>query len=221
MFNAVFLNAFFITSPAYFTYLFNPYIHIVIVSRSMKQFLIILILVAQVLVISSCRKKNSNLGSVVDAMRESGQLVTAEYTLGKIVKASDDKTWYKIGERKILMSMEAQVRAGVNLEQITKKDFKEEGETIAVTLPAAQLFSINIPPDKIKVEYQEIGLLRTHFNAAEREDLLRQAEAQVRRLADSLNIVQTAEDNAALYIRNLLQQTGYQKVEVRFKKPNL
>ena len=164
---------------------------------------------------TSCKKKN-HLHETVLALKRTGQFVTAEFTLGKIVKASDDKTWYKIGDRKILISLEAHLKAGINLLNINEKNFTEDGSTLSVTLPPAQIFSLSIPPEKIKMEHQEIGLLRSDFSAAEREDLLTQAEVQIRNLADSLRILEIAEENAGLYLEKLLQQSGYEKVRITF-----
>ena len=171
--------------------------------------------------VQSCRD-NRKLDATILAVKKTGMLVTAEYTLGKIVKASDDKTWYKVGNRKILMSMEAELKAGIDLQDISGRNFRQKDNTVFLTLPRAKIFSLNIPPEKIKLEYQEVDLLRDPFSAAEREKLLAQAEQQIRRLADSLKILNTAEENAALYFENLLQQSGYEKVVVTFtanKKP--
>lgn len=165
--------------------------------------------------LSSCKKKN-HLYQTVLALKRTGTLVTAEFTLGKIVKASDDKTWYKIGDRKILISLEAHLKAGINLLNINEKNFTDDGSVLSLRLPPAEIFSFSIPPEKIKLEHEEIGLLRSDFSAAEREDLLAQAEIQIRSLADSLRILQIAEDNAEIYLEKLLQQSGYDKVEVTF-----
>jgi hypothetical protein len=116
------------------------------------------------------------------------------------------------------MHCEAHLKAGIDLQQISRNNFEVEGDSlITVTLPHAQLFSIAIPPNKIRVAYQDIGLLRDPFSAAEREQLLAQAEQQIRKLATSLGILQTAETNAVTYIQHLLQQVGYKHVSVIFE----
>jgi len=164
---------------------------------------------------TSCKKKN-HLNQTVLALKRTGQFVTAEFTLGKIVKTSDDKTWYKIGDRKILISLEAHLKAGINLLNINENNFAVDGSDLSVTLPPAEIFSLSIPPEKIKLEHQEIGILRSDFSAAEREELLTQAEVQIRNLADSLRILEIAEENAELFLEKLLQQSGYEKVRITF-----
>ena len=53
------------------------------------------------------------------AIKEMGALATTEYTITKIVKASDNQTWYKVGDRKILLSVEANIKAMIILTCIT------------------------------------------------------------------------------------------------------
>lgn len=172
------------------------------------------------LLLFSCGKKEKqrDLPSTILAIQQTGKLATAEYTLTKIIRASDNQTWYKWGDRKILMSCEAHLKAGIDLQQINKNNFYLENDsTIAVTLPRAQLFSVDIPPGKIQVAYQDVGLLRDPFSAAEREQLLAQAERQIRSLASSLGILQTAEKNAVAYMQYFLQQAGYKQVNITFE----
>lgn len=167
----------------------------------------------------ACKKKEPDLSQTVLKIKELGELVTTQYTLSKIVKASDDKTWYKIGDRKIIMSCEANIKAGVDLQHITEKNVTIEDSTIALQLPSARIFSLSIPPDKIQVRYSSVDMLRDPFSAAEREQLLAQAELQMGQLADSLGILKTAQDNAVVYLQSLLQQSGFNKVTISFTKP--
>ena len=166
----------------------------------------------------SCGRKEKAEGAVVHSIQQSGKLVTAAYSLSKMVKASDNKTWYKAGDRRILISTEASVKAGIDLQTLGKDDVEISGEAIRILLPSPQIFSVSIPPEKIRVLYQDVSFFRSQFSAAEREELLRQAERQVRTVADSLGILQTAQKNAELFIRNLLQQGGYQTITIEFKK---
>ncbi len=165
---------------------------------------------------AGCKPKEEKRPNALQMIKETGQLLTAEYTLSKIIKANDNKTWYKVGNRKILMSCEAQVRAGVNLQNITEKNITVSNDSISLILPPPQFFSLNILPEKIKVQYQEVDMLRDPFSAAEREGLLAQAEVQIRQTVDSLGILKTAEENATLYLQSLLQNAGFNKIGIRY-----
>ena len=162
----------------------------------------------------SCKKKN-NINEVF-ALREMSELATVEYMVTKIIRASDDQTWYKIGDRKILMSCEASVKAGIDMSAIKEENISIEGKSISLVLPKAHLISVNMKPENIKVEYQETGLFRSNFSAGERDQLMAQGEAQIKRSVDSLGIIQTAETNASLFISNYLKQLGYNRIHIRF-----
>jgi hypothetical protein len=170
------------------------------------------------LMVFSCQKKEKEQGSVLQAIQQTGRLVTVEYTLSKMVRADDNKTWYKRGDRRILISAEAIVKAGVDLQHITAGDVSAGENSISLRVPKPEVFIVSIPPDKINVLYEDVSLFRQRFSAAEREALLRQAEHQIRKLTDSLDILKTAQANADLFLRNLLRQGGYQNITIRFEK---
>jgi hypothetical protein len=176
------------------------------------------LLVLTFILLLGCGPKEQKESVVVQSIQQTGQLVTVEYSLSKMIKATDNKTWYKLGERRILLSAQATVKAGVDLQTVTPDDVTINEKSIQLRLPAPQVFSVSIPPDKIKVLYQDVAFFRSRFSASEREDLLRQAEKQVRSLTDSLGILQTAQTNAETFLRNLLQQGGFQTIRFEFVK---
>lgn len=173
-----------------------------------------LILMATVLIFG-CQEKKSAVDAVMQ-LKELSELATVEYTITKIIKASDDQTWYKIGDRKILMSCQATVKAGIDLSQLKSEDISINGDEITLTLPRATIQSLNIKPEDIRTEFQEVGLFRSDFTAAERNQLMAQGEAQIRKNMASTDILRTAESNASLFIGQFLRQLGYQKVDIRF-----
>lgn len=167
-----------------------------------------------ILFLSSCSKEKKV--NDVFALREMSELATVEYIVTKIIRASDDKTWYKVGDRKILMSCEASVKAGIDMSAIREENISIEGKSISLVLPKAHLVSINIRPEDVKVEYEETGIFRDNFSSAERDQLMTQGEKQIRNSVDSLGVLQTAETNASLFVSNYLKQLGYDRIHIRF-----
>jgi Protein of unknown function (DUF4230) len=165
--------------------------------------------------IFSCNSKKKAEQQIL-ALKEMSDLATVEYVVTKIIKANDNRTWYKIGERKILMSCKATLKAGIDFAQIKPNKVDIDGDEISIELPRAKLLSVNIRPEDIKTEYEEVGLLRSDFTSSEKDELMKQGEAQIRNSADSLGIYQTAETNAFLFLSKFLQQLGYKKVTVSF-----
>lgn len=170
------------------------------------------------LLLFSCQKTEKADKEVFQSIQQTGQLVTVEYSLSKMVKAADSRTWYKVGDRRILISIEAVIKAGVDLQHINKEDVSVTGDAIRLQVPAAKILSVAMPPEKIKVLYQDVSFFRREFSAAERENLLRQAEKQVRELAHSMGIIATAQKNAETFLRNLLKQGGYKTITIAFTK---
>lgn len=149
-------------------------------------------------------------------LRNMSDLATAEYVVTKIIKANDNQTWYKIGNRKILMSCKASLVAGIDLSKLTEKDIHIDGENISLTLPRAHLLYVNIKPEDIKTAFEDVSVFRSNFSTQEKNDLSRQAEKQIRESADSLGIYITAESNATLFINNFLQKEGFKNININF-----
>ena len=103
-------------------------------------------------------------------MNEVAELGSVEYTVTKVVKASDDPSWYKVGDRKILFNCTAYLKAGIDLNKIdmTKVVVDEEKKSVVLTLPKAELLSLNMPPDKSTLVYENIATFRSKFTTAEK-----------------------------------------------------
>jgi hypothetical protein len=163
-----------------------------------------------------CNKTQDAKREILFSLKEMSDLATVEYTVTKIIKANDNKTWFKIGERKILMSCEAHIKAGVDMSGITKKDFTIDDKKITLQLPEPKVVSLSIPAETIKVEFQDISLFRDPFKTSERDQLAAQAETQIRNSIDSLGILQQAKINTSLFVNNLLVRLGYQNITITY-----
>jgi hypothetical protein len=168
------------------------------------------------LIFISCSKKPTEEKPNVLTLKEMSDLATVEYTVTKIIKANDNKTWFKMGDRKILMSCEAIIKAGVDMSSINENSFTINGRNIHLQLPPPQVISFNIPPDKIKIEYQQVGVFRDPFGANERNLLASQAEVQIKNSINSLGILDQAKANTSLFVSNFLKQLGYENITITY-----
>ena len=168
-----------------------------------------------VLICSACNKKEQQVQQVM-ALQQMSDLATVEYVVTKIIKASDNKTWYKIGDRKILMSCKATLTAGIDLSAIKREAVQIEGKNITLILPHSKMIAVNIKPEDIVEEYASIDVLRQPFTGEERNTLAIQAENQVKASIAELGILQTAETNAALFVNSFLHRLGYEKIVIHF-----
>jgi Protein of unknown function (DUF4230) len=193
-------------------YVFNP-----VFPGSSVSLLIYTLLIAGLV---SCNTKSlPKQKQEVLALKEMNELATAEYTITKIVKASDNKTWFKFGERKILISCTGIIKAGIDLSSLNEENISINDKDITLYLPAAKIITLNIPAENIKVEHQQTGFWRDQFNNEEQNALMAQAEQQIRSTSDSLGILQSAQTNAQYFISGFLKRLGYKTVSIEFKAP--
>lgn len=178
----------------------------------------ILMLLAPTLLLCSCT--SSTISDEYDAkMRNitTAELCTVEYTITKVVKADDKATWFKFGDRKILFTAKATMKAGISLNDMNniKARIDNEQKSIVLTLPEPKILSFNMSPQDTHLEYEVVSLTRFNFDNAERNALLRQAEEDIR--ADSnIDILKDAKTNATAFFRTLLSQIGFEDIEIRY-----
>jgi hypothetical protein len=178
-------------------------------------FIIILLLLA-------CGKKDKGEDKPgILTLREMSDLATVEYTVTKVIKAMDNKTWFKVGNRKILMSCEAHIKAGIDMGALNKNSFRITDKNIEVTLPPPKIISISIPAEGIKTEYEEIGAFRDKFTSQDRDNLAAQAERQIKQSIDSLGILTQAKVNTSMFVTNFLKRLGYENISINYNGSGL
>ena len=162
---------------------------------------------------------NAALQQEIESISSMKQLGLVEYRVKKIIKADDQGEWYKIGNRKILLSCTAYLKAGIDLSSFSASDIVADRTTgkVTVMLPHATLLSLNIPASEIRQEYDGVTLLRSSFTVQERNELLRQGERQIRESVPSLGILPKAEENARKFFESVFQKLDFTTVEVVFK----
>ena len=156
----------------------------------------------------------------VEAITAMKQLSLVEYRVSKIVKADDEGAWYKIGDRKILLSCTAYLKAGVDLATFSQDDVNIDwtGKRVSVTIPHATLLSLDMPASEIRLEYDHVTMLRHSFSAEERNNLLRQGEKQIRDSVPSLGILEKADENARRFFESVFLKMGFETVDVSFRQ---
>ena len=155
----------------------------------------------------------------IEAITAMRQLSLVEYRVSKIIKADDEGQWYKIGQRKILLSCTAYLKAGLDLATFGPDDVVIDwgDKRVSVTIPHATLLSLNIPVSEIREEYDQVTMLRHSFSAEERNALLRQGEKQIRDSVPSLGILEKADENARRFFESVFGKMGFETVEVSFR----
>lgn len=174
-----------------------------------------------VLLLCQCQKKEAGPDRMqqIMALQNMSHLATAEYVVTKVVKANDNKTWYKIGDRKILMTAKASVVAGVDLSKLDSTAVRIDGDAIDIVLPHAKLLYVSMKPEDLKTAYQDVSLFRDKFSEQEKNQLAKQAEIQIRESIPDLGVLVTAETNAQVFLDQFLKNLGYKTIRIRFENP--
>jgi len=118
----------------------------------------------------------------IEAISQMRELSLVEYRVRKIVKANDEGEWYKIGDRKILLSCTAYLKAGIDLSGFSAEnvDINRLDGSVTVTVPHAKLLSLDMPASEIREEYDHVTMLRHSVSAEGRNALLRHGAGRQR-----------------------------------------
>ena len=179
------------------------------------------VLLLTALMLSGCadRVPEDTTQREIEAISQMRELSLVEYRVRKIVKANDEGEWYKIGDRKILLSCTAYLKAGIDLSGFSAEnvDINRLDGSVTVTVSHAKLLSLDMPASEIREEYDHVTMLRHSFSAEERNALLRQGEKQIRSSVPSLGILEKAEENARRFFESVFTKMGFTSVEVVFE----
>lgn len=158
--------------------------------------------------------------SVITQVRRVSELTTTVFVMETVANASKDRTLgpFTVGQTKLLYVAHGEVRAGVDLSQITPEDITVAGDTIVISLPPPRILDAKIDVGKSYVyDYEE------NFFAPPSPELQSVAEQtalqQIRAGACDADILQTANEEAELAIGSLLTAAGYANVTVLAQPP--
>lgn len=178
-------------------------------------------IVLMCLMLFSCGNKGEDKLPVTEIhhIQELGTLATTEYTFGKIVQLNDDKDWYRFGDRKILLSVKAKVKAGVDLTRMNDRDVEvsDDGKTVKLMLPAPEIVAFDMNPNDIKTEMTDVNGFRFEFTQDEKMKVLQLGEKSIRTEMMESNILSDAKKNARVFLKDFYQDMGYENVIIDFK----
>lgn len=166
----------------------------------------------------ACKEKveEPNPADKVIKIRELNQLGTVEYKVTKIIAGADDQNWFKVGNRKILFSCEAVVKAGIDFSRLKPGDIKIENKNVSLRLPKAEIIYIKIDHNQIKEEYNEVGAFRNEFTNKEKEKMLVLGEQSLKKAIPDMGILVYAENNAKLFLASYLRSCGFSDCNIEY-----
>lgn len=152
---------------------------------------------------------------VVERLQALNRLETARQTSSQVVEAKSARPYLPsfLGEDKLLMMVQTEAVAGVDLSQLAQQDVQVKHKEITLRLPEAELFAVRIDDEQTKVYSRDQGwLVFKPDNDLERKARLK-ALADARTAAGK-EVITVARANAETNIRQLLTQMGFEKVTI-------
>lgn len=145
---------------------------------------------------------------VIARIREVARLVSSEMTLRDVV--SYRQTRYG-STKQTLLVVTARISAGLDLDKGTQVDIDSVARRITVTVPPAELLSMDIV--SVRTYDERAGLLNP-FRPSDRDAIQRRVRAQLITTANQSGLLEHADRSAATILRELLAREGY-TVEIR------
>ena len=177
------------------------------------------------LVLLACNKQQAENINWQQKLKQASELGTVQYTVEKVISADDD-SFSTFGNRKILFSFKAVIKAGVDMAKFNANNCvitedKEHRKSINVVLPSPEILTYNINPDDVKLLYSEITGFRHEFTSKERDDILTKGELDLKQDKElERAILRDAEQNARIFFEMLLKQSDFSNVSVSFNQSN-
>jgi hypothetical protein len=143
--------------------------------------------------------------AVVMQVKQLNQLVTVRYRIERVVGMREPKI--PLGEESILLMVQGEAQAGVDLATVTSRDVAYTGKrSILITLPHAKLFNAFLDEKQTKVWDRQITWWTpwVPYNPELEHKARMQAIDDVRSTALSMGILDQAQKNAESAIRDFL-----------------
>jgi hypothetical protein len=148
--------------------------------------------------------------TVVERLREVAKLVATEMTLRDVVIYEQTRF---ASTKKVLLVVTGKVSAGIDMEHGTAVQIDSGEKRITVTLPPAQIISVDV----LNVTtYDESAGLLNPFTPEDRDLIQRRIRGQLMSAARQSGILEHADQSAAKVLTELLGRDGY---TVEIKRP--
>ncbi len=154
---------------------------------------------------------------VVQEVRGASELTTAIWGGNAVIPASKVRTLlgFQVAETRLLYLAVGDVRAGVDLSEITQDDVQVISDTIRITLPPPRLLDYKVDVSRSSVYDYDRGWLGLGPEGQELQSLAEQAGLQALiTSACQFGILELANEKAQVAVSQLLNLSGYRQVIV-------
>lgn len=141
---------------------------------------------------------------IISALNDIPKLYLVEAKVDKVLLMNDQE-WYTIGNRKCMIPVTAQVKAGIDLSNL--KDVRMEGEDIYLTLPAPfiEIESSEIRHDEVQTS---VGLLRSNFTQDEFSQFANRGRRSIEQALPDMGLVEQCQEQARTMLSLMIRKLG-------------
>jgi hypothetical protein len=160
-------------------------------------------------------RRTASPAAIITEVRKLNQLVTVQFSIQRVVGIREPKV--PVGEESILLMVQGEVLAGVDLDRLRDRDVTYAGDrNVTVALPPARLFKSFLDESQTKIWDRHITWWTpwVPYNPDLEHKARLQAISDVRDAALKMGIIERAQKNAEVSIRELFSALNLQ---VNFK----
>ena len=121
------------------------------------------------------------------------------------------------GEKEIALLVYADVKAGFDLDELSKNNVRIRGTRVELVLPPPEILSITLDHERSHVVYYDKSLL-IRYDIDWVEDTLKAADKAIRQETMNMGILDKASAYGKIHFENQLRMLGFTDVEVIVKK---
>jgi len=169
--------------------------------------------------------KNSDVSEhrlVLQRIEDIGNLELVRYNFNDVVEESVIRKLFDIDnlapDSKVLVIVNGEAAACVNLKEVTKNDIKTEGNDIIITLPPPVICYTKINHDRSKI--YDANFTARIFNPELIDKAYKQGEIKIKDEAVKLGILAQAKENARKLLGPFLGGITKKDIKIEFKAPD-
>lgn len=171
----------------------------------------------------SCKRDNRAL--VVGKIHKASKLATTEFTIDKIVHGTKKKKigWLiKLNEARFIAYSQAKVKAGVDLQKLSREDVKIEEGSISLMLPPIEVINFSYPPESFKLDTRiSTDKFLNNVNVYDIQEFFSQAELDIRENLQYMGIVESTQERTRSMLTVMLKSLGYEEIYIEFESDEL
>jgi hypothetical protein len=161
---------------------------------------------------------------IIKQIQGVSELTTAVFSMEAVVPTSQERKLgnLTIGKTKLLYVAYGEVKAGIDLSQLSENNVRITQDKIKITLPSPQILDTKIDVNRSQVYDYDRGFLNLGPDTAPELQTLAQQETLNKILTNACEqgILKEANQRAEIAVTQLLSNVGYQHIEVETTPPN-